>query len=107
MNAPMNLPIISLNPRSFPMLKRWTGKAVPRFTASTRTASRTPKESDVADKVETKRKRRSKSGKGLTIAGAAVGIGSAALVAALLYAGRAKPAKPAKPTVRPMPEPTD
>jgi hypothetical protein len=60
------------------------------------------KESDVVEK--TKRKSRSKAGKGLTIAGAAVGIGSAALVAALLYAGRSKPAAP---KVRPTPEATD
>jgi hypothetical protein len=53
---------------------------------------------------KTKRKSRSKAGKGLTIAGAAVGIGSAALVAALLYAGRSKPAAP---KVRPTPEATD
>jgi len=44
----------------------------------------------VAEKDDSKPKRRSNTGKGLTIAGAAVGIGSAALVAALLYAGRPK-----------------
>ena len=47
----------------------------------------------MAEKDDEKRKRRNPSGKGLTIAGAAVGIGSAALVAALLYAGRPKVTK--------------
>ena len=59
----------------------------------------------MAEVQKTKRKSRTKTGKGLTIAGAAVGIGSAALVAALLYAGRTK--EPAKPSVRPTPEATD
>ena len=58
----------------------------------------------MAEKDDSKRKRRSKAGKGLTIAGAAVGIGSAALVAALLCAGRSKPTKT---PVRRDPEPTD
>lgn len=53
---------------------------------------------------ETKRRRKGKAGKGLTIAGAAVGIGSAALVAALLYARRSKPEKPA---TKHIPEATD
>ena len=58
----------------------------------------------MAETEETKRKGRTKTGKSLTIAGAAVGIGSAALVAALLYAGRAQPPKP---PVRRNPEATD